>query len=1048
MVFSPMDEAGPQQHSGLELILKLAATQQIVLSVSDDAAALSDDLGQYDAVIFLGSFAAGLSPQQQLNFQAYIQSGGGFMGIQAELADPGAWPWYTGMYRHAAGKNNFQKVSQKEARPAGGVVNQEFAGGRVSLIGMSLEQVYTQQPDFENHFLSGLQFVLGPDVTLKSGGQAAAGSGQRFHRRVLQKELNEGLKLAIAGNGTVYYIERAGRIYKVGETQGSSTLVGVVPVSTVCGNGLLGIALDPEFARNNQVYLYYTPEKTSSLCQRVSRFRLKADGLDLASEQVLLTIPYDYREDGHTGGALLFDEQGNLFISTGDNTNPHESNGFGPTDDRPGRTIFDAQRTSGNTASLLGKILRIRPQPDGTYTIPEGNLFSGGNDKYRPEIYVMGCRNPYSLSFDSRTGFLYWGDVGPDAGRDSTRGSRGYDEINQARRAGFFGWPYFTGENKAYADYDFATGKIGAFFDPAAPVNHSANNTGSRLLPPAQPAFIAYPYTRSDKFPQMGEGTRCAIAGPVYHFDPDLPSAIKFPAEYDNVLFIADWSRKWLMTVHLDAHGNYSRAEPFMALAAFDRPIDLKFGPDGALYLLEYGEPWGMFKTYGTLVRIEHATGNRPPLAVATASDTVGPTPLTIKFSHQGSGDPDKDAVKMEWSLGGKPMENKEDGPDFTFRRPGQYLAMLTVTDAHGRSSQDWITIRAGNARPAVQVATTANQTFYWENTPFAYQVKVQDQEDGLIDSTRVQVTLDYLPEGKDVAGLFIGRQDLARRKSGPGSVLMEKSDCKTCHSLNKPLMGPSLQQIAHRYSRDEATVHRLASKVIAGGGGVWGSFSMSAHPQLSQKQAAAMVRYILSLNQPASGSDRLPVQGQLLLNRPAGKGQQGLYIFTASYTDKGSKKVGPLSAVHQIRLRSPQLEAADFDKFKGVSQVAAGQGTYLVSPNRSGGYMSLQEVDLRYVDHLSFNLAPGNAKGFIEVRQGSPAGPVLSHLDFLPAPGARVSRTLRAPIKDPGGKNELFFVFGGDWNQMKTAPQLHWVSFDRKQQLANKTKPSPRTHF
>ena len=179
---------------------------------------------------------------------------------------------------------------------------------------------------------------------------------------------------------------------------------------------------------------------------------------------------------------------------------------------------------------LRGKILRIRVNEDGTYTIPDGNLFPKGMAKTRPEIYVMGDRNPYRISVDQKTGFLYWGEVGPDANNDSmeTRGPRGYDEFNQARQAGFFGWPFFIANNLPYREYDYATGKSGAAFDPAKPMNNSRNNTGLQQLPPAQPAFIWYPYAASKDFPQLGSGGRCAMAGPVYY--PDMyPKETRYP---------------------------------------------------------------------------------------------------------------------------------------------------------------------------------------------------------------------------------------------------------------------------------------------------------------------------------------------------------------------------------------------------------------------------------------------------------------------------------------------------------------------------------------
>ena len=132
-----------------------------------------------------------------------------------------------------------------------------------------------------------------------------------------------------------------------------------------------------------------------------------------------------------------------MFLSTGDDTNPFASDGYAPIDFREDREGWDALRTSGNTNDLRGKILRINPENDGTYTIPEGNLFPDGMEKTRPEIYVMGNRNPYRISVDKKTGFLYWGEIGPDAGKTSPdRGPEGFVEFNQARKPGIYGWPF------------------------------------------------------------------------------------------------------------------------------------------------------------------------------------------------------------------------------------------------------------------------------------------------------------------------------------------------------------------------------------------------------------------------------------------------------------------------------------------------------------------------------------------------------------------------------------------------------------------------------
>ena len=103
-----------------------------------------------------------------------------------------------------------------------------------------------------------------------------------------------------------------------------------------------------------------------------------------------------------------FGHDGYLFIATGDNTNPFgDSEGYAPIDAREGRFPRDARRGSANTQSLTGKILCIRPTTDGSYEIPDGNLFAKDGGIGRPEIHSMGSRNPWRIAVDKRTGFLY-----------------------------------------------------------------------------------------------------------------------------------------------------------------------------------------------------------------------------------------------------------------------------------------------------------------------------------------------------------------------------------------------------------------------------------------------------------------------------------------------------------------------------------------------------------------------------------------------------------------------------------------------------------------
>lgn len=447
-----------------------------------------------------------------------------------------------------------------------------------------------------------------------------AGSGtNEFRKVVLAKELNDPMELSIARDGRVFFVERGGtiKVWKpdTKETVKAGKLAVFLnynegPESAAAGkkggweDGLLGIHLDPDFERTQAVYLYYSPVGTPE--NWVSRFLMKGDKLDLQSEKLILKVPTQREVCCHSGGSIEFDAQGNLYLSTGDNTNPFEANGFAPIDFRPGRNGWDAARSAGNRNDLRGKILRVRPRAEGGYSIPDGNLFPKDGSQGRPEIYTMGHRNPFRISVDEKTGWLYWGDIGPDAQtNDEKRGPAGFDEINQARQAGNFGWPFFMANNRPYHAYDFETKTPGEPFDPAKPMNLSPNNTGPNELPPAQPSWLAYPYSPSARFPELGSGGRSAMAGPVYHFDANVKSPHKLPAKYDGSLFIYEWMRNWFKEVKLDKEGRVAKINPFLDHLKFLRPVEMEIGPDGCIYIIEFGTAWEK-NTDSQVVRVEY----------------------------------------------------------------------------------------------------------------------------------------------------------------------------------------------------------------------------------------------------------------------------------------------------------------------------------------------------------------------------------------------------------------------------------------------------------
>jgi cytochrome c len=426
--------------------------------------------------------------------------------------------------------------------------------------------------------------------------------------------LKDPMELAVAKDGRVFYALRDGRVRLWKPDTKSSADVGEVKVFTGLEDGLLGITIDPNFLKNNWIYLFYArPETTKDENgkkageNRISRFTLKDEKIDLSSEKVLIRIATQREECCHSGGSLNFDAQGNLYASAGDNTNPFASDGYAPIDRRPGRSPWSAEKSAANPNDLRGKVLRVHPEADGSVTIPKGNLFPPGTAGTRPEIYAMGCRNPFRINIDQKNGYLYWGDVGPDAGTaNPDRGPAGFDEVNQARKAGFFGWPYFVADSKPYRAYDFETKMAGEPFSAEHPVNNSPFNTGIKELPPAQPAFIYYPASPSARFPVVNAGGgRTAMAGPVYYFDGKLDSPHKLPHEFDHTLFIYEWSRNWIIAVQLDQDNHIAKMERFCSKMTFKRPMDMELGADGCLYMIEYGTEWGN-NLDSQLIRIEY----------------------------------------------------------------------------------------------------------------------------------------------------------------------------------------------------------------------------------------------------------------------------------------------------------------------------------------------------------------------------------------------------------------------------------------------------------
>ncbi|MBK8504918.1 MAG: ThuA domain-containing protein [Saprospiraceae bacterium] len=1065
---------------GKEAILKMATEHGYEVDTTEDAMVFNQNsLKKYQAIIFFNTTGDCLNDQQQLEMMRYIQAGGGFVGIHAAADTEYKWPWYgrlVGAYFNGHPNNpnvreadvvrldsshiscahlplkwhrNDEWYNYRDIQPdlnlllnldetsyEGGTNGShhpiawyhDFDGGRAFYTGGGHTDESFSEAAFLLHLWGGVEYAVGQGK-IDYDRPSVAPQENRFQKIVLTDNLYEPMEMAMLPDRRILFIERRGDIHLFDPSIDSLRLIHTLEVNFKLEDGLLGLALDPNFSENHWLYLLYSPPGEQPK-QHVSRFTLTNNQLDLASEAVLLEIPTQRDECCHSGGCLEFGPDGHLYMSTGDNTNPFASDGFSPSDERPGRSAWDAQKSSSNANDLRGKILRIHPEADGSYTIPDGNLFPKDGSQGKPEIYVMGCRNPFRMSIDQRSGFLYWGEVGPDAGKDSLgRGPKGHDEVNQARKAGFFGWPYFVGNNKPYNEYNFASKQSLAKYDAALPINNSPNNTGISELPPANAAFIWYPYDESAEFPLVGTGGRNAMAGPIFYLNDYPDTDARFPAYYDGKLFTYDWIRGWIMSVKMNENGDFVTMERFLPSQKFSNPIDIIMSPEGEMYILEYGTAWNAQNPDARLVHLKYIKGNRQPVAKALASEVAGANPFEVQFSSEGTLDPDDDQLNYHWSFGDGEGTSNEKNPTYIYIKPGSFTATLTVTDQDQLISTDAIKIMAGNEPPQLSWNIQGNQTFYWPGATVEYNLNVIDKEDGSvgngIDPESVTLSIKYLEQGVDINEIALGHEALANAsRFVEGRNLMDQSDCKACHFVDRESVGPMFELVAQKYHSDKNAQKYLTDKIINGGGGVWGVNAMAAHPQHTLEEANKMVDYILSLADRQNTGDLLPLSGTYQFATTNDK-DAGSYILMASYTDKGTNGLETLTSREILRLRNPKVSASDYDtamvaqKFTLTAEQASGMGAtgpMVILIAADGGFIGFSNLDLTGVvsiDMLATQNESFTGGGTITLHIDKPGGSEIGSAS-MDEPTKSDSKILSVPLNQVEGIHDLYLTFKG----------------------------------
>ncbi len=843
----------------------------------------------------------------------------------------------------------------------------------------------------------------------------------RFSYEVIAEGLNEPMQIEFDQSGFVYWIERTGSVKRLSEKIGNIELLGEVELMSGSYPGLIGLLLDRDFENNRNLYLYYSASDDDGQ-MRLSRFTLNSNNaLDPESEIVMLRIPWRLPDGQHMGGGMDYDNEGNILLSVGDSTSPSQ---FEPIHLRNDGSIQDAAATAGNTNDLRGSILRITPQPDGSYTIPEGNLFPEGTPNTRPEIYTMGNRNPWRLYIDSKTGYLHWGEVGPDSGADSdVYGPAGVDELNIAQNAGNFGWPFVYG-NRPYPQYNYETGEYGEPHNPDGPVNSSPNNTGLQKLPPVEHSIIAYPYGVYDEWPIFGSAGRSAVGGPVYRkgdFISDSQNV--FPEYYEGKWFVTDYVRNWILVMTLsDDRKDVLDVEHFLPSnrLGHSQPLDMDFSPSGHLYIIEYGS-----SGQGRISRYEYNDGNRAPIASADAAVRSGSIPFDLTLISEGTFDYDGDDLVYEWEISPVSQSGQQTitltgpNPNFIIKEAGRYQVELIVRDPLGEEASDTFEVVAGNVRPDVTLSLNrGNHSFYFPNEEIQYELSVSDHEDGNlsdgdIEPEQVNLSAEYIPAGLTASALsdMILNGDIVSGEPVrfvQSRALIEQYNCTTCHRVERGIVGPSFTEIAEK-NEGLDIVDRLANTIIEGSSGNWGEIPMPPNPMVSQSEAQQIAEFILELTDTDSQTTNLPLSGNYVTTvheRTGGSGrlgrfysipyQRGTYLFHASYTDRGNERIDGLELTGEdfILLRYPLLapEESDFFSETGISYTPSTSDPGFIVSGKAP-YIGFEQIDLSEISQIKIGALTRfwHWSHFIganvELRLGSPDGPLVGepHPQFRP---------------------------------------------------------------
>ncbi|MDF0645985.1 MAG: fibronectin type III domain-containing protein [Nitrospira sp.] len=548
-----------------------------------------------------------------------------------------------------------------------------------------------------------------------------------FSESVVFSGLTEPTTVRFSPDGKVFVAEKSGLI-KVFPNLSTTTPTVFHDLRTNVHNywdrGLMGLELHPDFPTVPYVYVSYTYDKdpnnaqvprwgtvggTSDACPtppgpttdgcvvsgRVSLLQSSGGNVSTGTE-IVLVEGWGQQFPSHSMDTVMFGPDGALYASAGDGASfnfadyGQAGNPLNPLGDPPvgiggvqtppkaegGATRSQSLRRVNGPVVLDGTIIRIDPYTGAP--LSDNPLFANTDPNAR-RIVGYGFRNPFRFTFRPGTNELWVGDVGWGTWEEINRIS---DPLSPTVRN--FGWPCYEG-----------AGVQSAYQSIGLTICQNLYSQPSGHTPP----HFAYQANQPVVSGETCSNGSSSISGLAFM------QGGTYPAPYQGALFFADHSRRCIWSMRPGANGLPDPATRATFVDPASNPVDIQIGPGGDLFYVDFEG--------GAIRRIRYTSGNQAPTVVIQATPLAGPVPLNVTFNGSGSTDPDAgDTLKYSWDLNGDGIfdDATTAQTSFTYTQAKLYKVQLKVTDNHGASSVDSISIQAGSPTSFIDAPTAGTQ--------------------------------------------------------------------------------------------------------------------------------------------------------------------------------------------------------------------------------------------------------------------------------------------------------------------------------------------------